>query len=89
MAAPHVAASLALVASAHPSLRKHPRALIARLKRMANDGPRNYTRALSATDTSPGDLTGLPCPTGYCHLEGPRISDNDAYGAGLVNVAKP
>jgi hypothetical protein len=53
MAAPHVAASLALVASAHPSLRKHPRALIARLKRMANDGPRNNTRALSATDTSP------------------------------------
>ena len=89
MAAPHVAASLALVASAHPSLRKHPRDLITRLKRLANDGPRNYTRALSATDTSPGDLTGLPCPTGYCHLEGPRISDDDAYGAGLVNVANP
>jgi subtilisin family serine protease len=89
MAAPQVSGSLALVASAHPSLRKHPRALIARLKRMANDSPHNYTRALSGTDTSPGDLTGLPCPTGYCHLGGPRISDNDAYGAGLVNVAKP
>jgi hypothetical protein len=62
---------------------------VARLKRTANDNPRNSTRALSATDTSPGDLTGLPCETGYCHLEGPRISNRDAYGAGLVNVAKP
>ena len=52
-------------------------------------GVHNVTRALSTTDTSPGDLTGLPCPTGYCHLEGPRIPDNDAYGAGLVNVANP
>ena len=43
----------------------------------------------TATDTSPGDLTGLPCDIGYCHLEGPRISDRDAYGAGLVNVARP
>jgi lantibiotic leader peptide-processing serine protease len=89
MAAPQVSGSLALVASAHPSLRKHPGRLIARLKRLANDGPTNYTRALSATDTSPGDLTGLPCGTGFCHLTGPRISDNDAYGAGLVNMAKP
>jgi lantibiotic leader peptide-processing serine protease len=89
MAAPQVAGSLALVASAHPSLRKHPRALIARLKRLANDRPHNYTRATSRTDTSPGDLSGLPCDIGFCHLTGPRISDNDAYGAGLVNVAKP
>ena len=44
---------------------------------------------LSATDTSPGDLTGLPCVTGYCHLEGPRIPDREAYGAGLVNVSRP
>ena len=32
MAAPQVAGSLALIASAHPSLRKHPGALIARLQ---------------------------------------------------------
>jgi subtilisin family serine protease len=89
MAAPQVSGSLALIASAHPSLRKHPGALIARLKRLANDNPHNYTRALSGTDTSPGDLSGLPCDIGFCHLTGPRISDNDAYGAGLVNVAKP
>jgi hypothetical protein len=38
---------------------------------------------------SGGDLTGGTCPTGYCHLEGPRISDRDAYGVGLVNSASP
>ena len=89
MAAPQVVGSLALIASAHKSLRKHPGALIARLKKLANDDPTTYTRALSATDTSPGDLTGLPCDIGYCHLEGPRIPDSEAYGAGLVNVAHP
>jgi subtilisin family serine protease len=89
MAAPQVAGSLALIASAHPSLRKHPGALISRMKRLANDGPTNRTRDLSATDTSPGDLTGLPCTTGWCHLGGPRIPDREAYGAGLVNVARP
>jgi subtilisin family serine protease len=89
MAAPQVSGSLALIASAHPSLRKHPRALIARLKRLANDRPHSFTRALSATDTSPGDLSGLPCDIGYCHLTGPRIPSSEAYGAGLVNVAKP
>jgi subtilisin family serine protease len=89
MAAPQVSGSLALIASAHPSLRKHPRALITRLKRLANDNPHNWTRALSATDTSPGDLTGLPCDIGYCHLTGPRIPSAEAYGAGLVNVATP
>jgi subtilisin family serine protease len=89
MAAPQVSGSLALIASAHPSLRKHPRALIARLKRLANDRPHSFTRALSATDSSPGDLSGLPCDIGYCHLTGPRIPSSEAYGAGLVNVAKP
>ena len=43
MAAPQVSGSLALIASAHPSLRKHPRALIARLKGLANDNLHNYT----------------------------------------------
>jgi subtilisin family serine protease len=89
MAAPHVAGAAALVASAHPSLRKRPGALLARLQRLANDRPHNHTQVLSATDTSPGDLTGLPCDTGFCHLGGPRISDREAYGAGLVNVARP
>jgi lantibiotic leader peptide-processing serine protease len=89
MAAPQVSGSLALIASAHPSLRKRPGALVSRLKALANTNLHNYTQPLSATDTSPADLTGLPCPTGYCHLGGPRISDRAAYGVGLVNVAKP
>ena len=59
------------------------------LKALANDNPHNYTQPLSATDTSPGDLSGLPCDTGFCHLGGPTISDSDAYGAGLVNVSTP
>jgi subtilisin family serine protease len=89
MAAPQVSGSLALIASAHPSLRKHPGGLVRRLKALANHNVHNYTQPLSATDTSPADLTGLPCPTGYCHLGGPAISDAGAYGAGLVNVATP
>jgi len=89
MAAPQVSGSLALIASAHPSLRKHPGALVTRLKGLANDNPHNYTQPLSGTDTSPADLTGLPCPTGWCHLGGPAISDSGAYGVGLVNVSRP
>ena len=89
MAAPHVVGAMALSASAHRGLRKHPAALIAWVKARANDDVRNRTRALSATDTSGGDLTGGSCPTGYCHLEGPRISDRDAYGAGMVSAARP
>jgi hypothetical protein len=89
MAAPQVAGSLALIASAHPSLRKHPGALIARLKRLANDGPHNSTTAILADDTSPGELVPQPCETGLCHLGGPRIPDNEAYGVGLVNISRP
>jgi len=89
MAAPQVSGSLALIASAHPSLRKHPAALLHRLKALANTNLHNDTQVLSATDTSPADLTGLPCPTGHCHLGPPRIFDSDAYGAGLVNVSTP
>jgi subtilisin family serine protease len=89
MATPHVVGALALSASAHPRLRKHPAALIAWVKARANDNVHHLTRTLSATDTSGGDLTGGSCPTGYCHLGGPRVSDRDAYGAGLVSAARP
>jgi subtilisin family serine protease len=88
MAAPHAAAAVALIASEHPSLRHRPGALVARLKDTARS-VRNLTPPLSATDTSPGDLTGLPCTTGYCHLGGAPISNRNAYGAGLVYVANP
>jgi lantibiotic leader peptide-processing serine protease len=88
MATPHVSAALALTASAHPSLRKKVDRLVNRVKSKAQSA-RNTTPGLSATDTSPGDLNGVACPTGYCHLGGPRISNREAYGAGIVYVAKP
>jgi lantibiotic leader peptide-processing serine protease len=85
MAAPHVAAALALTASASPAWRHQPSALIGAVKR--NALPRhNTTQVLSPTDRSPADLDGTPCESGYCHLGGARISDADAYGAGLAQV---
>jgi hypothetical protein len=88
MATPHVSAAVALAASAHSNLRGRPAALIDHVMARAT-GEVNFTRAVSATDTSPADLTGEPCPTGYCHLSGPRISNADAYGAGLLNIRRP
>ena len=79
MAAPHAAAAVALIASEHPSLRHRPGALVARLQATARS-VHNHTPALSATDTSPGDLTGVACPIGFCHLGGAPISNRNAYG---------
>jgi subtilisin family serine protease len=86
MAAPHAAAVAALAASAFPILRHHPLLLKAWLEATAEDPGSNTTRPLSATDLSAGDLTGLLCSNGYCHLGGAAISTNEAYGAGLVNA---
>jgi subtilisin family serine protease len=88
MATPHVSAAIALTASAHVDLRHNPAALIASVQADAVNAV-NHTTPLSATDTSPGDLTGLPCTDGYCHLGGPPISSAEAYGAGLLDVANP
>jgi lantibiotic leader peptide-processing serine protease len=88
MAAPHAAAAVALIASEHPSLRHRPGALVARLQAKARS-VNNSTPPLSATDTSPADLTGVACPTGFCHLGGAPISNRNAYGAGLAYVASP
>jgi lantibiotic leader peptide-processing serine protease len=88
MAAPHAAAAVALIASEHKGLRHRPRALVARLKATARSR-HNTTPPVSATDTSPADLTGVACPTGYCHLGGSPISNRNAYGAGLAYVADP
>jgi lantibiotic leader peptide-processing serine protease len=89
MATPHVAAALALLASAHPSARKHVGILVSLLKAEAVDPGRNFTQVLSATDHSPADLGGTPCPTGFCHLGGPAVPSSEAYGAGLINVSGP
>src|SRR6266545_2337986 len=89
MATPHTAAALALLASAHPAARKHVGVLVGLLKAKAVNPGRNFTQVLSATDTSPGDLNRVACPTGFCHLNRPAISNRDAYSAGLVDVSNP
>jgi subtilisin family serine protease len=86
MATPHASAVLALIASNFPRARHHPVILIGLLKAGATRIDGNTTPALSASDTSPGDLSGIACSSGYCHLGGRPISDNDAYGAGLVDA---
>jgi len=87
MATPHVSAVAALIVSAHKSARHNPDKILKYLK----DGARsatNYTPALSASDTSPGDRTHLACPDGYCHLGGKAISSREAYGAGILDAYK-
>ena len=88
MATPHASATLALIASAKPSLRGNVDALVDTLKQSATNVRGNTTQPVSATDTSLGDQSGIACTTGYCHLGGPPISDSDAYGAGLVDAAR-
>jgi lantibiotic leader peptide-processing serine protease len=89
MAAPHAAAALALVASAFPQLRHHPRALVKRLYVGArNLRDENQTPPLDPTDTSPGDQSGVPCGKAFCHLGGAPIASLEAYGHGLVNAAR-
>jgi lantibiotic leader peptide-processing serine protease len=85
MSTPHVSAVAALVASRYKDVRRRPDKIVKILKQTAR-GARNYTPPLSATDTTPGDRTGIACPTGYCHLGGKRISNEEAYGAGIVDA---
>jgi lantibiotic leader peptide-processing serine protease len=86
MATPHVSAVLALIASARPDLRHNVDAMVSLLKSGAR-AANNLTTALSATDLTGGDIGGIygvPCDGGYCHLGGPVISNQDAYGAGML-----
>lgn len=89
MAAPHVAAVAALIASTEPGMRRDPKNLTLRLKNGANKNVRNYTPPLSATDRRPGDLSGDPCDHGYCHLGGAAIPNAEAYGSGVLNAYRP
>jgi subtilisin family serine protease len=86
MATPHASAVLALIASRNKDARHKPEKLIHLLKESAQEIHGNLTPPLSATDLSAGDRTGVPCPTGFCHLGGAPIPDQEAYGAGLVNA---
>lgn len=85
MSSPHAAAVVAQIASARPDLRGIPKALIALLKASAEMPKHQQTPPTSPTDTSSGDLSGVACDTGNCHLGGAPISKNDAFGVGLVN----
>jgi subtilisin family serine protease len=87
MAAPHAAAVVALIASRFPFARHRPVLLREWLRLTATDAD-NRTQPLSATDMSAGDLTGVLCPTGYCHLGGTAIRDREAYGAGVINAKR-
>jgi len=87
MATPHASAVLALIASAKPNLAHNPAGLVKQLTKTARNVKGNTTPALSATDVSNGDSSGVACTTGYCHLGGPAILDKEAYGAGIVNAA--
>jgi subtilisin family serine protease len=88
MAAPHAAAALALIKSVHPGW--GPLALLAKL-RASTMHPHNLTPGLAANDHSKADLSSLypdSCTSGYCHLGGAAISDAEAYGAGLIDLAQ-
>jgi len=87
MATPHVSGVAALIASANRDARHDPARILELLRSGARDA-HNFTPGLSATDTSPGDRTGLACSAGYCHLGGRRIDDREAYGAGIVDAVR-
>ena len=88
MATPHASAVIALIASADKDARHHSNELVNTLKHTALHLTGNKTQGLSASDKSPADLTGVACPTGYCHLGGAAIPDSQAYGAGLVDAGR-
>ncbi len=85
MATPHVSAVAGLIASARKDFRHHPQEILDALRDGARQA-KNYTPGLSATDFSNGDRNGLACSTGYCHLGGTAIEDDEAYGAGIVDA---
>lgn len=96
-ATPHVAAVAALIASKHPEVRRQPKELLEKLKESAIKIKGNTTPPNNKEDTSPGDRTGIDCkgnPTatsqvpGYCHLGGAPISDQEAFGNGLIDAKK-
>lgn len=86
MATPHASAVLALIASVRPDARYVPDRLIYLLKGSTQRLRVNATPPLSATDRTAGDLTGVLCLSGYCHLGGSAISASEAFGAGLVQA---
>jgi len=83
VAAAHVSAALALLASRDPTVR-HKAALAKQLKTRKAV---NLTPAVSASDLSAGDSSGPTCDGGFCHLGGPPIKAKEAYGKGVVDLS--
>ena len=88
MSTRHALAVLAIIASNDRQARGNVDRMVRMLKNTARKITGNTTQPLSATDTSPGDFTDVPCPSGYCHLGGPVIPNNQAYGAGLADAER-
>ncbi|MHB8060980.1 MAG: S8 family serine peptidase, partial [Gaiellaceae bacterium] len=86
MSAPNVAGVAVLTLAANPRLQGNPGALLALLKKTANDGVRNYTGPNDPNNKTAA-IDGTPCDTGYCHLDFKHaIPSSEAYGAGIVDA---
>ena len=87
MSTPNVAGVAALVLSARPQLVGHPGALVHRLTDTASHAPVNFMGPSDPFNVAPA-LNGIPCATGFCHLDQTHaIGFAAAYGAGLVDAA--
>jgi subtilisin family serine protease len=87
MSTPNVAGVAALVLSARPQLVGRPAALVRRLTDTASHAPVNFMGPSDPFNVAPA-LNGIPCATGFCHLDQTHaIGFADAYGAGLVDAA--
>jgi subtilisin family serine protease len=86
MSTPNVAGVAALVLSARPQLVGRPAALVRRLTDTASS-PVNFMGPSNPFNLAPA-LNGIPCGTGFCHLDQTHpIGFADAYGSGLVDAA--
>ena len=86
MSSPNAAGVGALAIGAHASLAENPSALLAHLQATARTDMSNFMVPNDPTNMA-NSATGLPCGTGFCHLDydGTAISKAHAYGAGIVN----
>jgi subtilisin family serine protease len=86
MSTPNAVGVAALVLSAHRELVGRPPALVRRLADTANRSPVNFMGPSDPANAAPS-LSGVPCATGFCHLDQSHpIGFADAYGAGLVDA---
>jgi subtilisin family serine protease len=86
MATAQISGAIAALLSAHPELRHNPDGVLARLQGTAR---RDMTNAMGAMSPSTAPTLIAPCDTGFCHIDTTNpISFGDAYGAGIVDVAR-